>query len=208
MFENEISPTWHLTVNRICDNYLASTAKTGGFSNEMVKRVSPEKCKQHMLFSYAWVECLSPKHKPSSSTFDILFCWWCATNTLYLTVPAGWEGWGLHQPPRVQNRPSHRVQTEIVSVPHTPPKLVIKHICSHPHNAIHEKDSLICLLLSWLTAVPSKPVIPKSRASSLPQIVSRKWTGEQVGECLWLNADKSQDAGGDVTCASMIILIV
>lgn len=32
----------------------------------------------------------------------------------------------------------------------------------------------------WLTAVPSKPVIPKSRASSSPQIVLRKWTGEQL----------------------------
>lgn len=139
MFENKISPPWHLTVNRICDNNFASAAKIWGFSNEVVKRVV---CKQHMLFSYAWVECLSPKHKPTSSTFDILFCWWCATNTLHLTVPAGWEGWGLHQPPRVQNRPSHRVQTEIVSVLHTPPKLVIKHICSHPHNAIHEKNPI------------------------------------------------------------------
>lgn len=60
-------------------------------------------------------------------------CWWC-TNTLHLSLPAGWEGWGLHQPPRVQNRPSHRVQKEIVSVPHMPPELLIKHICSHPHN--------------------------------------------------------------------------
>lgn len=45
-----------------------------------------------------------------------------------------------------------------------------------------------------LTAVPSKPVIPKSRASSLPQIVWKKWTGERVGEWVCLNAGSIQDA--------------
>lgn len=71
-------------------------------------------------------------------------CWWCTT-TLHLSVPAGWEGWGLHQPPRVQNRPSHRVQTEIVSVPHVSLKLLIKHIC-YTHTTWSTK-TLISLLL-------------------------------------------------------------
>lgn len=51
---------------------------------------------------------------------------WRLTTALHLSVPAGREGRGLHQPPRVQNRPRHRVQTEIVSVPHVSPKLLIK----------------------------------------------------------------------------------
>lgn len=126
---------------------------------------------------------------------------WC---TLHLSPPAGWEGWGLHQPPWVQNRPSHRVQAEIVSLHHMLPELLIKHICYLPHN-VSMHTSLPCILKNTnqspcLTAVPSKPVIPKSRASSSPQIVLRKWTGEccceprheqQLGTvdvtCLWVN---------------------
>lgn len=112
---------------------------------------------------------------------------WRWTTTLHLSLPAGWEGGGLHQPPWVQNRPSHRVQTEIVSVPHMSPKLLIKHICFHPHNMnahtpiTHTQININQSSSLRLTAVPSKPVIPKSRASSSPQIVLRKWTGEWVG---------------------------
>lgn len=119
-------------------------------------------------------------------------CWWCTT-TLHLSMPAGWEGWGLHQPPRVQNRPSHRVQTEIVSVPHVAQITNQAHLLSPTQ---HERAQTYCAYVKntnqssspWLTAVPSKPVIPKSRASSSPQIVLRKWTGEWVGvsASLWV----------------------
>lgn len=108
-------------------------------------------------------------------------CWWCATTTLHL--PAGWEGWGLHQPPRVQNRPSHRVQTEIVSAPRMSPKLVIKHICSHPHNVYH-KTLISPLLPAWLQCLQS--LSPQNQELLLRHRLS--WGNEQVSEREGLSA--------------------
>lgn len=138
-----------------------------------------------MLFSYAWLVLVS-QIKLVCMTFCSV-CW-CCTTTLHLSLPAGWEGWGLHQPPWVQNRPSHRVQTEIVSVSHMSPKITNQaHVRSptqreHAQTHCAHAKTLISPSSPWLTAVPSKPVIRKSRASSLPQIVLRKWTGE----LLWI----------------------
>lgn len=137
----------------------------------------------------------------------LTFCsalWWC---TLHLPLPAGWEGWGLHQPPRVQNRPRHRVQAEIVSLHHMSPELLIKHICSlshttwaHAHTRAHHAYTKPANQSPCLTAVPSKHVIPKSRASSSPPIVSRKWTGEP--------GYKQSSETVDVTCLCMTVFAV
>lgn len=87
-------------------------------------------------------------------------------NTFCLTVPAGWEGWRLHQPPRVQNRPSYRVPAEIVSVAPMPLKWIITHVGSRrtPRKPLmssspwlqclqsvssQNQELLLCHRLSW-----------------------------------------------------------
>lgn len=116
------------------------------------------------------------------------------SNTFCLTVPAGWEGWRLHQPPRVQNRPSYRVPAEIVSVYGSEINNHARWLSTHTTRTTN--------VVFPLTAVPSKRAIPKSRASSLPQIVLKRWTGETVSSLLF--ADNGGEAG-DVTCTSMNI---
>lgn len=100
------------------------------------------------------------------SSVRLTFCsaHWCCT--LHLPPPAGWEGWGLHQPPRVQNRPRHRMQAEIVSLHHMSPELLIKHICSlslphnvstHTHRAYHAYTETLISLPVWLQCLQSMP---------------------------------------------------
>lgn len=114
-----------------------------------------------------------------------LFSFANVLNTFGLTVPSGWEGWRLHQPPRVQNRSSYRVPAEIVSVASMPLKLIIMHVGSW-----HTPQKPLMSSTSWLQCLQSL----SSQNQELLLCHRLSWRDEQVRlslhYCLWTTVER------------------